>query len=384
MKRILIVFLMIISLNSFAQLQVKEGSFKHILNDKIDETYLDGNEMPMALIKISTENFSEQEQLRLVFSGNRETQIIKVPTTGQMWIYISAEAATFINIKHPDYGTYKYTLPEKLCDYCVYEMVVQNMQQLKFGYIVISSKPSEADIYIDGIHYGKTDNVILDGLTVGFHELKLKKEDYIDFVKTINIKENETLEIEEYLEKKLYSEQNQAHEYVDLGLSVKWATCNIGAKTPEEYGDYFVWGNINAMEDDGPYLKPNYPWFESAEGNPKFDIAAAKMGGKWRMPTESEMFELENYCKWEWTTQNGIGGYLVTSKKNSNSIFLPAAGYASDKRKYNVGTEGYYWSISYSSDNSAHRLYFNEDCVNCDVFSCCSTYLYLSVRPVRE
>ena len=81
--------------------------------------------LPMALIKISTENINEQERLRLVFTGNRATQIIKKPKTGEMWVYISAEAATFINIKHPDYGTYKYLLPEELCDYCVYEMVLQ-------------------------------------------------------------------------------------------------------------------------------------------------------------------------------------------------------------------------------------------------------------------
>ena len=159
MKRFLLVLFAFISLNAFSQLQVKEGSFKHnpraIIEDKAE--YVDGNDLPMALIKISTENISEQERLRLVFSGNRATQILKEPKTGQMWIYLSAEAATFIDIKHPDYGTYKYFLPEKLCDYCVYEMVLQyvnsnvayEQEKPNVNYLVISSDQKDAEIFID-------------------------------------------------------------------------------------------------------------------------------------------------------------------------------------------------------------------------------------------
>ena len=127
MKKLLLILLTFISLTGSAQLQVKEGSFKHIpnaiMNDKHE--HLDGNDLPMALIKVSTENIPEQERLRLKFQGNLATQITKTPKTGQMWIYISAENATFINIMHPDYGTCKYYLPEKLCNFCTYEMVLQ-------------------------------------------------------------------------------------------------------------------------------------------------------------------------------------------------------------------------------------------------------------------
>ena len=77
------------------------------------------------LLRFWISEFLLKKTCSLIFSGNRETQIIKKPETGQMWVYLSAEAATFINIKHPDYGTYKYFLPERLCDYCVYEMVLQ-------------------------------------------------------------------------------------------------------------------------------------------------------------------------------------------------------------------------------------------------------------------
>ncbi|MBO5810042.1 MAG: PEGA domain-containing protein [Bacteroidales bacterium] len=201
MKRILLVIFALISLNAFSQLQVKEGSFKYLPGGVIEdkETYTDGNESPMALIKISTENIPEQERMRLVFTGNRETQILKVPKTGQMWIYISAEAATFIDIKHPDYGTYKYYLPEKLCDYCKYEMVLQYVNNNSSNtYISVDSEPSGADIYIDGKHYGKTPNIITD-LPMGKHEMKLEKQEYNPVTKIFIIEEGEKLKFNETL-----------------------------------------------------------------------------------------------------------------------------------------------------------------------------------------
>lgn len=168
MKKVLLILLTFISLTSFAQLQVKEGSFKHIpnaiMNDKYD--HLDGNDLPMALIKISTENIPEQERLRLKFSGNLATQITKTPKTGQIWIYISAENATFINIMHPDYGTYKYHLPEKLCDFCTYEMVLQYVPIVNLieettksqnNFLTITCDQNEAAIYIDDEYVGDKD-----------------------------------------------------------------------------------------------------------------------------------------------------------------------------------------------------------------------------------
>lgn len=202
MKKFLLVIFALISLNAFSQLQVKEGSFRYVpggvIEDKLE--YTDGNDLPMALIKISTENISEQERMRLVFKGNRETQIIKKSSTGQMWIYISADPATFIEIKHPDYGTYKYLLPESLCDYCVYEIVLQYVElKPERCFLVISSEPTEADIYIDGKHCGKTNDVITD-ITVGIHELQLKKEGYSTLTKNITMTKGETLKLNETLQ----------------------------------------------------------------------------------------------------------------------------------------------------------------------------------------
>ncbi len=185
---ILLVFL---SFDISAQMQVKEGSFRHIPNAVMDDKYehTDGNDLPMALIKISTENIPEQERLKLIFSGNRATQIVKTPKTGQMWIYITANSADFIDIKHPDYGTCKYYLPEQLCDFCTYEMVVLYIDPtpvVETGLLAISSEPNEADVYVDGKHYGKTMTVITD-LAEGSHTLKLEKQGYVTLTKNIVI-----------------------------------------------------------------------------------------------------------------------------------------------------------------------------------------------------
>lgn len=205
MKKILLVLFVFISLNAFSQLQVKEGSFKHIPGGVIEdkEEYTDGNDFPMALIKISTENISEQERLRLVFTGNRETQILKVPKTGEIWLYISAEAATFINIKHPDYGVLKYLLPEKLCDYCVYEMVLQYVSSgmssavtRQNNYLTIIADQPNASIYID-------DEYVSDGfksLAIGtIHTWKIECDMYHTESGSVTITKGEPVTIEKQL-----------------------------------------------------------------------------------------------------------------------------------------------------------------------------------------
>ena len=205
MKRILLVIFALISLNAFSQLQVKEGSFKYVPGGVIDnkEDYTDGNDLPMALIKISTENINEYERSRLVFTGNRATQIIKKPKTGEMWVYISAETATFINIKHPDYGTFKYPLPEELCDYCVYEMVLQYIPiastattTQQNNYLTIIADQPNASIYID-------DQYVSDGfmsLAIGTtHTWKIECDMYHAESGSVTITEGEPVTIEKQL-----------------------------------------------------------------------------------------------------------------------------------------------------------------------------------------
>jgi hypothetical protein len=190
------------------------------------------------------------------------------------------------------------------------------------------------------------------------------------------------------------------HEYVDLGLSVKWATCNVGASKPEEYGDYFAWGETQPKTT---YDWSTYKWCNgSYDTQTKYctkssygtvdnktqlelsdDAARANWGGSWRMPTRAEQDELRENCTWTWTTQNGVNGYKVTSKKNGNSIFLPAAGYRSGSSRYNAGSYGYYWSSSLYTDspNLAYFLDFSSGYVDWYYnFRC----IGFTVRPVCQ
>ena len=166
------------------------------------------------------------------------------------------------------------------------------------------------------------------------------------------------------------------HGYVDLGLSVKWATCNVGASTPTEYGGYYAWGETRTKSD--------YSWstyFDTNDGGSTFfkyalnkkttldfsdDAAHANWGGSWRMPTRAEQDELREKCSWTWTTLNGVKGYKVSSKRNSNSIFLPAAGARNGSSLYFAGSDGYCWSSSLDTSYSDLAYYLGFDSGNVD------------------
>ena len=192
---------------------------------------------------------------------------------------------------------------------------------------------------------------------------------------------------------------------VDLGLpsGLKWASCNVGATTPEGYGNYYAWGETETKDDyswatykhaNGAEDKLTKYCYNASYGNngftdnkivlePADDAATANWGEEWRMPTDAEWTELRKQCTWTWTTQNGINGYLVTSKTNSNSIFLPAAGYRSDTDLFNAGSDGYYWSSSLNENSPDNAWYVSFLSGYVDRF-----YDYrgdgFPVRPVQE
>ena len=152
------------------------------------------------------------------------------------------------------------------------------------------------------------------------------------------------------------------HESVDLGLSVKWATCNVGANTPEEYGNYYAWGETNTKSRyDEDSCKTYDRSMSDIRGNSSYDAARANWGGSWRLPTIAEYDELVNNCTRQWTTQDGVAGMRFTSKRNGNSIFLPAAGYRRGSSTYLAGECGSFWSSTPYESNTqrAYRLYFD-------------------------
>jgi len=156
----------------------------------------------------------------------------------------------------------------------------------------------------------------------------------------------------------------KGHEYVDLGLSVKWATCNEGAENPEDYGSYYAWGETKT--------KSEYNWDtytveqESFVGDnktvldPEDDAATANWGGKWRMLTAADREELYNNTIQTWTNDyegTGVKGYILASKKagyEGASIFLPAAGLRSDGDLNGEGFCGFYWSSSLVENVSSY------------------------------
>ncbi len=139
------------------------------------------------------------------------------------------------------------------------------------------------------------------------------------------------------------------HDYVDLGLSVKWATCNVGASTPSGYGYYYAWGETKTKSDYTPNNIGSYVNSRTADigGWSQYDAASAAWGGTWRMPSKLEFEELVNKCKWVWTKY----GYRITGP-NGNSIFLPVAGFKSEGWLYSTGVFGYYWSSTPNADRA--------------------------------
>ena len=194
------------------------------------------------------------------------------------------------------------------------------------------------------------------------------------------------------------------HAWVDLGLpsGTKWATCNIGATNPEDYGDYFAWGETTP--------KDTYSWAtyslcngtnstltkycnNSSYGNGGFtddltilessdDAATANWGSGWRMPTYDELNELKNNCTVTWTTQSGVNGRLFTGP-NGNSIFLPAAGLRRVSSLYGAGSSGYYWSSSLGTDGPLNAWYLGFSSGICGM-GYDYRYYGLSVRAVCQ
>ena len=151
------------------------------------------------------------------------------------------------------------------------------------------------------------------------------------------------------------------HEWVDLGLpsGLKWATCNVGADSPEDYGDYYAWGETTTKSI---YTEENSITYDvvmsDISGNSQYDVARKKWSSTWRMPTKAELVELKNECTWTWTTQGGKEGYKVIGP-NGSCIFLPAAGFRSGSSLYYAGYNGYYWSSTpYDDDYNDILAYY--------------------------
>ena len=176
---------------------------------------------------------------------------------------------------------------------------------------------------------------------------------------------------------------------VDLGLSVYWASCNLGAEKPEEYGDYYAWGETKPKSK---YDKSTYSYYNSSLdqyidigediSGTEYDAAAVNLGSDWRMPTYDEMLELINKCIWEWSNINGINGYRVTGT-NGNSIFMPAAGFYTTWNGY-VNTSSYYWTSTLRKELAYHGRDDGNPHTGIDISSFSGNDCGFSIRPVTS
>lgn len=172
------------------------------------------------------------------------------------------------------------------------------------------------------------------------------------------------------------SEAVSNHEVVNLGLSVKWATCNVGATSPYESGDYFAWGVTDASNTSALY--------SSSDLEDENDAATANWGSSYRMPTKDEFVELVNNCTWTFDATNG--GYLVTSKTNGNSIFLSAAGYYiyHGSTPTATGVNGSYWSKTADGGYFSYNLHFQGESNSIEAASSGQKFDRYPIRPVTE
>lgn len=195
------------------------------------------------------------------------------------------------------------------------------------------------------------------------------------------------------------------HEWVDLGLpsGTLWATCNIGASKPEGYGNYYAWGETSTKSTynwgtykyaNGDYDKLTKYCNNSDYGNNGFtdklttlqsgdDPATANWGSGWQTPSKAQWDELLSNTTNQWTTKNGVKGRQFTSKKNGQTLFLPAAGRRWDSELYYAGSDGYYWSRSLGTDIPYYAWYLDFNSGSCDVGSGYRRLSGFSVRPVR-
>ena len=188
---------------------------------------------------------------------------------------------------------------------------------------------------------------------------------------------------------------------VDLGLSIKWASVNLGAEKPEEDGYYYAWGETEIKRiydwDHYKFWTYNHYGYYSKyviDGNygiydgktrleAEDDVAQAKLGKGWRMPTRQELKELQEECTWSFIDEKDHKGYKVIGK-NGNSIFLPLSGYIGDTQLNCWGTHGYYWSSDLSTESSS---YCDASCIVLQpnrISWTTSRYTGMTVRPVKE
>ena len=398
--KILISFSILFLLNGcledpqFIMTKVKTLGFVDYVQDGalVSGSFEDGNKIYAKLIGIcygknpnpTIDNFTALRDSNILDDGEYSCKLVNLEDSTKYYakafaynLYgvIYGEETSFISLSKPKVNTLKIT--ETSTNQIVVECELtslgsRNVELLGICFSQNSKQPTiEADscIWINKIAKGKYSvNLSVKPISRTYIRAVARNLAGVSYGETLDFTTND------------YPDFNE-HEFVDLGLSSRtlWATCNIGADSPEEYGNYFAWGET---ESKSVYNWNTYRWcsggstkltkycIASSNGvvdnkttlEPEDDAAKVLWGGDWRMPTVEEQEELLVECNWTWTTQNGVKGYKVVSKKNGNSIFIPASGYRLGSSLYDTGTWGMSWSCSLSDPaDLAYHIGFIED-----------------------
>ena len=281
---------------------------------------------------------------------------------------------------------------EELIKNCTWTQAEQGGQ---IGYIA-TSKINGNGIFIPVAGFRSIGNVVLDYLGAYWSSSLNESKQSCAYGLYINKDEDRvgrySNSCREYgfLIRPVYDENY--HAYVDLGLSVKWATTNVGAETPEQYGDYYAWGETEPKET---YGWATYKWgtssnltkYNTTDGKTVLDLdddaAYVNWGGNWRMPSKEEVNELTQQCSWIWTTHNNVYGYKVTGP-NGNSIFLPAAGYKGAGPTYTAGEDGLYWTITLEKGHYSYLIVLHNDAPPTEASTKGTRCFGFTIRPVYD
>ena len=256
----------------------------------------------------------------------------------------------------------KHPKPEKKCEECGKPLSQctyngKHPQPEEAGYdVTFTCNVPTANLSIDGIASGTASGKRF--LKTGQHSINITSEAHEDYTQNIIVDRQHCTFDFTLKESKLHTSLSDSlmkdsiidYEYVDLGLSVKWSTKNIGASTTSDYGHGYSWGEIKHFPDTSNVHLIYEKSVKDISGNPNFDAVRANLGSPWRMPTLTEWKELLKKCKWEWTTQDGKQGYKVTSKVNGASIFIPAIKNIQSTKHW-LDYVASYWSSTPNNDN---------------------------------
>lgn len=207
--------------------------------------------------------------------------------------------------------------------------VIPELKKAK-GSINIAVMPVDAEVYVDGVRKGLTPMVIND-LDIGKYKIEIKKPDYSPISRTVRVKEEQQTNLTGSL---------IAYECVDLGLSVLWATFNVGTTNPAGEGEKVCWGATSPSENS-PFYDRDISWFRDIQClYVRYDFATQTWGEGYRIPSDGEWLELSSRCIWEYATLNGVSVARVTGP-NGRSIILPVGSYWTSRRYNTPGEDGY-------------------------------------------